>query len=580
MPRSAGNLKRLFSFARPYARTLFAAVALVFVSTLFTLAIPLGIRGAVDALMVRHDMARLRLLGGAVVLLALGQAVVSVFHNYLIAYVGQRVMADMRVKLYSHLSRLSLSFFTKRRIGELLSRLTNDVAVVQNVASEMPVNLVRQTFMLVGGLSIIVYLNWRLTLLILLIVPAIVLTAWAFGRRVRMVSTQLQDSMADVTSRVEAMISGIRIIKSFVREEEEEGRFRREIDRAVSAAMRRVRILSAFGPLLLFEGILGLTGILFYAARDILKGAMTPGELVAFVVYGFIVTGPIGSFARVFSQIQETLGSTERIFEILDQKPQVADDPEAAELPLIAGEVRFKEISFEYEPGQPVLREVSFEISPGTRVALVGPSGGGKTTLINLLHRFYDPTSGSIFIDGHDIRNVRLASLYRQLGLVPQETILFAGTIRENILLGRSGATQREMIAAAHAANADEFIQKFPKGYDTEVGEKGLALSGGQRQRLAIARAVLKNPRLLILDEATAYLDTESEALVAEALERLMSGRTTFVIAHRLSTIQKADRILVIDRGRIVEEGKHEELLARRGLYYHLYTLKMAGLER
>jgi subfamily B ATP-binding cassette protein MsbA len=578
MPGHKANLRRLFSQTRPYWKAMGAASVFLLASSLANLAIPWLLRYLIDAVFVRKNLSRLSILAGGLMGLFVVQALFSFAHNYLIGAVGQRVLADFRIRLFDHLQGLSLRFFSKRRTGELLSRLTNDITVLQTISTEVPVTLLRQSLMLVGGVVIIFYMNWRLTGLILLVAPVIVGTARLFGGRLRKISTRVQDRLADTTTLMEEMVSSIRMVKSFVQEGDRSARFRKQIGETLALAMRRLKISAAFGPTLVFLGFTAATLVLWYGGKEVISGIITPGEVIAFILYAVIIIGPMGSFARLISQVQEALGATERIFEILDTRPDVIDSPDAVPLPPIEGEVRFHNVGFEYEPGVPVLRRVSLIVKPGERVALVGPSGAGKSTLTHLLHRFYDPTEGWIAIDGRDLRKVTLASLYRQIGLVPQESSLLGGTIRENLLFGNPNATEAEMVSAARAAHAHAFIVGFPLGYDTEIGEKGINLSGGQRQRLAIARAFLKNPRLLILDEATAFLDNESEALVQDAVERLMRGKTTFIIAHRLSTIQRADRIFVLDKGRVVEEGTHEALLDRRGLYYHLYTLRAAGI--
>jgi subfamily B ATP-binding cassette protein MsbA len=456
--------------------------------------------------------------------------------------------------------------------------MSNDVGVIQNVAITVPVDLAKQFVTLTGGLAILLYMNWQLCLLVLGVVPFVVLTAKIFGRRLKRLSTQVQDEVADTSTILEEVVSGIRIVKSFARERYEASRFTRQVRRTAQVALEKAKVMAYFVPAITVLTLMGAAGVLWYGGQQVIRGGMTPGDLVAFVLYAGILMGPFSAFARLFSQIKEVQGATERVFEILDTRPQVAEIPGADSMPVIQGHVAFHNVSFQYDTGMPILKNVSFRIKPGQTVALVGPSGAGKTTLVNL-HRFYDPTEGRIEIDGKDIRKVQIESLYRQMSLVPQETILFGGTVRENILYGRLDATPDELISASRSANAHDFIMAFLKGYDTVVGEKGVNLSGGQRQRIAIARAILKDPKILILDEATSSLDNESEKLIQEALERLMKGRTTFVIAHRLTTIQNADLILVLDKGEIVEQGSHAELLHRKGLYHHLYTIKLAGIE-
>ena len=573
------NLLRLFAYIKPYLKRMVLAAVLLAAVALTNLGLLWIVRDVVNSFLHTPDSAALNSAVLSLLGLFVIQGLLTMGHSYLVAFIGQRVVADFRVRLFNHLGTLSVSFFAKRRTGELMSRLTSDVTVIQNIATSVPIDMAKQLVTLVGGVSILFYLNWRLCLLILSIIPLIIFIGTFFGRKLKRFSMHIQDQTADASTVVEEVVSGIRIIKSFVAEAHEEGRYVRHLEGMVSTALARARILAVFVPLITIVTFGAAAGILWYGGRQVMAGTITPGDLIAFILYAGILIGPFGSFAHLVSQIKEAQGATQRVFEILDTKPEVADLPGAGEMPRIDGRVAFRQVSFQYTPEIVVLKDISFEVHPGEMVALVGPSGAGKSTLIHLLHRFYDPTDGRIEIDGVDVRTVQRASLYRQIGLVPQETILFGGSIKENIRYGKLTATDGEIIEAAKLANAHDFISVFPKGYDTIVGEKGINLSGGQRQRIAIARAILKNPRLLILDEATSSLDNESEAAIQEALDRLMEGRTTVVIAHRLTTIQKADRIFVMDKGRIVEEGTHAELLERRGLYHHLYTLKLAGIE-
>jgi ATP-binding cassette, subfamily B, bacterial MsbA len=565
---------RLTRYLRPYRRRLLTAILLVMGTAAINLAMLWVIRRLVDSVLVERNPAALNSAVLELGLLFLAQGVLAIGHSYLSAFIGQHVVMDLRTDLFRHMQTLSLGFFSRRRTGELISRLMNDVAALQHLLTDAPIDAAKQVVTLVGGVAILFLMNWRLCVLIVILLPIIALVARLFGRRLRALSTGIQDETAHTSTIVEEVMAGIRVVKSFVREEYEQTRFAGQAQRTLNVAMKRAAVLALFVPTITFLTFVAAAGVLWYGGMQVIRGTLSPGDLVAFVLYAGLLIGPFGTFARLYSQVKEAQGALQRVFEILDTRPEVADPASAHPLPMVRGEVVMAHVSFAYDPRTPVLSDISCTIHPGEVVAIVGPTGAGKTTFINLLHRFYDPLSGMVLIDGHDIRSVTVASLYRQIGLVPQEIHLFGGTIRENILYGRETATPDEVEEAARAANAHDFILDLPDRYETQVGEKGMNLSGGQRQRIAIARAVLKNPRILILDEATSALDNESEILVQEALDRLMRDRTTFVIAHRLSTIQKADRILVLEKGRIVEEGTHAALLERRGLYYHLYTLR------
>lgn len=572
------NLPRLFSYIRPYFASMGLAAGLLMAVAGVNLTMLWIARDIINSFSGHPQTRDLNLSIVTILALLIFQALLTMGHSYLVASIGQRVVMDFRTRLFEHLAGLSVRFFSRRRTGELISRLTNDVQVIQNFSTDVPINLAKQVVTLIGGVSVLFYINWRLCLLILAILPVIALAGIFFGRRLKKLSTAIQDKQAEVSTIIEEVVSGIRVVKSFVTEPHEVSRFRQQISLATAMALARAGVLAVFIPVITLLTFGSAIGVLWYGASQVQSGVMTPGDLIAFLLYAGILIGPFGAFAHLFSQVKEVQGATQRVFEILDTRPEVADLSGAVKIPEISGRVVFHGVSFGYTPETEVLHDISFEVMPGTVVALVGPSGAGKSTLIYLLHRFYDPTRGWIEIDGYDIQKIELASLYRQIGFVPQEIYLFGGTIRENIIYGRLGATETEMVAAARAANAHDFIAQLPNGYDTVVGEKGILLSGGQRQRIAIARAILKDPKILILDEATSSLDNESETQIQEALDRLMAGRTTFVIAHRLTTIQKADVIFVMDQGRIVEMGNHNELMNQRGLYHHLYTLKLAGI--
>ena len=533
----------------------------------------------INAVVVLKNSDLLNSLTRDLVIIILFQAAFAITHNYILGFIGHRVTADFRIELFSHIQSLSLRFFQGRRVGEILSRMSSDITVIQNALVSIPVAVLRQTITLLGALAIIFYLNWKLTGLILLVLPPLMLFARIFGKRLRNLSEKVQDKIAQALVVLEEVASSIKIVKSYTREPYEKKRFENEIESAFEQSIGKVRISSSFGPLILGLTFLVSTILIWYGGQQVMQGTTTPGELAAFFLYALIMAGPIGTFVKIYTQLQETLGAMRRVNEILDTKPLVNSPENPVKLTSLKGHVCFSEVIFGYEDGTPVLNNISFDIHPGKTVALIGPSGAGKSTTVQLLLRFFDPQYGKIQIDGDDLKSLDLESYLSQVALVPQETLLFGGTIRENILYGKLDATDTEIIEASKSANAHEFIVEFSNGYDTLVGEKGTKLSGGERQRIAIARALLKNPKVLVLDEATSALDNQSEMLIQDALEKLMAGRTTFIIAHRLSTVHNADKIIVLDKGKIVESGTHKELMANEGLYHHLYTMRLIEAE-
>ena len=567
-------LRRIFALSRPYWGRLAVSVVLTAVSALVWLVVPLGLRELLDAVFEDTNRALLNNLALGLLLLFLIQAAFSFAGYYLLEWTGERVVADLRRRVYGHLHRLGLRFFADQRIGDLTSRLTNDVGSVRSAVTTALTELLTQSLSLIGSLVLMVVLNWRLSLLIFIVVPVATLAARFFGQKIRKLSRQVQDRLADTTAVAEEALGAIRVVKAFARGPYEVQRYRDAVEDLFEPSRHRVLVTTFFWSSMSVLFLSALVSIFWYGGTEVLAGRLTAGDLVAFIFYAFNISRSVSGMSRLYATFNSAAGASERLFELLDTMPDIEDAPEAVVLPPVRGGVRFEKMVFHYDAEKPVLRHIDFAVHPGQTIALVGPSGAGKTTLLNLIPRFYEPVEGRILIDGHDLRSLQLQTLRRQIAVVPQETHLFGTSIREHIRYGKLDASDAEIEAAARAANAHDFIAALPEGYAATVGERGVKLSAGQRQRISIARALLKDAPILLLDEATSALDSASEALVQEALDRLMQGRTTFIIAHRLATVQHADRILVLDDGHIVQQGTHDELFATEGLYRDLATLQ------
>jgi subfamily B ATP-binding cassette protein MsbA len=561
---------------RPYRVQIALASIALLVSAGITLVFPLVVRYLLDAAFVRASAPALNRIALILAGLFAAQALLNFGQVWVLTAAAERIIAKLRDDLFAHLVRLSPGFFTERRSGELTSRLATDVTLLQSVMTYQATELSRQVLFLVGGVVMLTLTHPQLTVTTLAVVPVIVGTAWLFGRSLKKASTGVQDRVADAMGSADEAFAQIRTVQSFTREVVEARRFSAQLRDVVIAAVRRAKIRGAFFGVITFCAFGGVVIVLWQGGRLVLARELTPGALVEFLFYAFFVAAAVGSLASLFGNYQEAVGAAHRVFELLDTKPTVVDPPAPVALPRpVRGDVRFEHVTFAYGPDLPtVLHDVSFHIAPGEVVALVGPSGAGKTTVASLMSRFWDVPNGTVMLDGIDIRCLSLVDLRGAVGLVPQEPALFSGTVRDNIAYARPDASDADVIAAARAAHAWEFIARLPDGLETRVGERGVKLSGGQRQRIAIARVFLKDPALVLLDEATSSLDSESERLVNSAMEELLTGRSTLIIAHRLSTVRRADRLLVLDGGRIVEEGSHAELLAGSGVYARLYRVQ------
>ena len=577
-------LRRMLGYMRPYRRLLALLFTMAFAVGLLNIAQPQILGRLTSALfngrhgvelpggrVLLRSVKSVVILPGLLLCVMLLRVIMLYIQNYLGMVIAGGAVNDLRKQVYAHMQGLSLGFFEKQPTGQLLSRVANDVSTVQTFIQTASVEMLADLVTVAAAVTAVFIIDWRLALVTMTV---LLLIAWPLnrvGKTLRRAGAMMQESWAELMGVLQEALTGVRAIQAFQLESLMRVRFDRESDRIYQTGLGWARMTGALTPVMEFLGGAALAVFIWFGSYQISRGQLRPEQVLTFIFLLGFITAPITRIGKSFGQMQHALASAARVFELLDQRPRVVESLGAIVLPVLKGGVRFEKVSFAYDDGPLVLREIDLFVEPGESIALVGPSGAGKTSLVNLVPRFYDPMSGRILIDGYDLREIQMASLRAQIGIVPQETLLFRATVAENIGFGKPGASLEEIMEAAVTANAHQFIQDLPRGYGTLVGERGQTLSGGQRQRIAIARAVLRNPRILILDEATSSLDSASEAQVQGALERLMQGRTTLVIAHRLSTVQRADRLVVIDAGRIVEIGSHEQLARLGGIYAHLY---------
>ena len=570
---------RILSYIKPYMHRLIFAMFCTIMAAAGNLYIPWIIKDMIDEVLADKNGTMLNWIAASIIAIFVVRGLFWYGQNYLMSYVGQSVIIDIRAAVFKKLQRLSVSFYDKNKTGTIMSYVTNDVNALQSAMVENTIEMITEGFILIGSVVAMIYLDWRLTLFTVCTFPVVLWFMEFFGKKIRKTGGRIQECTADITSVLQESVASARVIKSFVREDYEVDRFDVENRANFRANMKNAQLMATLTPVVELVAAIGVTMIIWYGGNNVINGTITAGSLVAFLTYAVNISNPIKRLTRVIGNIQKALAAAQRVFMIIDMPEEIAESRDAKQLPEVSGKVEFQNVSFAYDDKGNVITDLSFSVKPGEVIAIVGPSGAGKSTIANLLPRFYDVNKGDIKIDGHSVREVTLDSLREQVGIVPQETMLFNGSVYNNILYGRLDATKEEIEAAAKAANAHDFIMQLTDGYETKIGDRGVNLSGGQRQRIAIARAILKNPRILILDEATSALDTESERVVQEALDRLMVGRTSFVIAHRLSTVKNADKILVLEKGNLVESGTHDELLALDGLYAHLYKIQYRNKE-
>lgn len=570
---------RILSYIKPYMHRLLFAMVCTIMASAGNLYIPWIIKDMIDEVLADKNGTMLNWIAASIIAIFIVRGLFWYGQNYLMSYVGQSVIIDIRAAVFKKLQRLSVSFYDKNKTGTIMSYVTNDVNALQSAMVENTIEMITEGFILIGSVVAMIYLDWRLTLFTVCTFPVVLWFMEFFGKKIRKTGGRIQECTADITSVLQESVASARVIKSFVREDYEVDRFDVENKANFRANMKNAQLMATLTPVVELVAAIGVTMIIWYGGNNVINGTITAGSLVAFLTYAVNISNPIKRLTRVIGNIQKALAAAQRVFMIIDMPEEIAESRDAKQLPEVSGKVEFQNVSFAYNDKGNVITDLSFSVKPGEVIAIVGPSGAGKSTIANLLPRFYDVNKGDIKIDGHSVREVTLDSLREQVGIVPQETMLFNGSVYNNILYGRLDATKEEIEAAAKAANAHDFIMQLTDGYETKLGDRGVNLSGGQRQRIAIARAILKNPRILILDEATSALDTESERVVQEALDRLMVGRTSFVIAHRLSTVKNADKILVLEKGNLVESGTHDELLALDGLYAHLYKIQYRNKE-
>ena len=571
--KSLSLYKRLLTYSRPYTgRIILAAIGSLGVAGVDVATAQL-VQPLIDKIVVAKSYSLVNLVPFIIIGLAIFKGGARYIQEYFIKTAGHLIVQDIRNDLYSHSMGLSMKYYVRNSTGKMMSRILNDVGIMQRSAADVLVEAVRESFTLVGLTASAFYSDWRLATVAFLVLPLSVGPASMIGRKIKDYTRRSQATLGNLTAVLQETFAGVKVIKAFGTEAYETIRFQAENLTFYKFIRKTLKYDSASAPVVEILASLGIAGVFWYGLHRVISGAITQGELFAFVAAVLMMYGPVKRLVKINNSIQKSIGAAERVFEVMDEIPDIKDAPDARELSRVTGRVEFVNVSFGYDD-EAVLREVSLLANPGEVVALVGPSGAGKSTLVGLITRFYDPQTGCVMIDGEDIRKASLKSLKKNIALVDQETFLFNDSLRNNIRYSRREASDAEVEAAARLAYAHEFIDQLPDGYDSNIGDRGVRLSGGQRQRICIARAILRDAPILILDEATSALDTESEMMVQKALANLMNNRTTFVIAHRLSTIMHADKIVVLEEGRVVDVGTHQELLGRSGLYKKLYDMQ------